>query len=492
MPQNQKKSDFYKNLSLIILFVLLFVLTSSYKLDFLIWLVNVPLLLLVYKKPLKRAVLLTLPPSILAVTISFQWVIEYSWTAYIASTILFSSFLLLFAVIFNILSKKISGYLQIFIAPSIYSILMIIYSFSIINSYWADWAMFQPMMAPLIWFVGSNGITFLIALMHSVIAFYILRKDKKVLATGIIVVLIVLGNYIYSYNANPQGQKIKVALLQGNFNQDWEWRNINAKGLIFNVYENLSIEASKNNPDVIIWPEYALADDILKDKNLLNKISNLAKQTKSYLVIGSLRWYNTFYQYERERNDIALVFAPEGKLIGEYNSIKPVPFEKWVLPGNETNIFNTEIGNFGVSLCYEETQKIAKDFSEKGAQFLISLTNNQKLDYTPGFYLTNLYANLRAAENGKYLIRTTNTGITKIVNPYGKVEAQLEPYTRDILIGNIYLNDKTTFYTRYGNLILYIVLILLGILFLMETKKPKTKRLESAIKEDTLWGLHGK
>ncbi|MEK6828070.1 MAG: hypothetical protein AABX78_01855, partial [Nanoarchaeota archaeon] len=86
----------------------------------------------------------------------------------------------------------------------------------------------------------------------------------------------------------------------------------------------------------------------------------------------------------------------------------------------------------------------------------------------------------------------TNTGITKIVNPYGKVEAQLEPYTRGILIGDIHLNNRTTFYTNYGNLILHIVLILLGILFLMETKKLKAKRLESAIKEDTLWGLHGK
>ena len=492
MPKNSKNVGFYKDLVLIILFVLLFVLTSSYKLDFLIWLVSVPLLLLVYKKPLKMAALLALTPSILAVFISIIWVKEYSWSAYILSSTLLSSFLFLFAIIFNILSKKLKGYLQIFIAPFVYSALMILYSFSIINSYWADWAMFQPMMAPLIWFIGSNGITFLIVLMHSVIAFYILKKDKKVIVTGIIIILVVLGNFIYSYNAKPEGKNVKVALLQGNFNQEWEWRLVNAKGIGFDVYENMSIEASKSNPNIIIWPEYAIADDVLKDKNLMNRLSNIAKKTKSYLVIGSLRWYNSFYQDERERNDIALVFAPDGKLIGEYNSIKPIPFEKWVLAGNEINVFNTDIGKMGISLCYEETQKVAKDFSKKGAEFLISLANNQVLDYTSGFYLTNLYTNLRAAENGKYLVRATNTGITKIVNPYGKVEAQLEPYTRRILIGDIHLNNRTTFYTNYGNLILHIVLILLGILFLMETKKLKAKRLESAIKEDTLWGLHGK
>ena len=467
----QKKTWLYNELLLIILYVSLFILTSSYRLNFLIWLVNVPLLLLVYKKPLKRAALLALPPSILAVTISFTWVIEYSWSAYILSSIVFSSFLFLFAIAFDIMSGKIKGCLQIFVAPFIYSALMFIYSFSTINSYWADWSMFQPMMAPLIWLVGSEGITFLIVLMHSIIAFYLIKKDRKILATGILLALIVIGSFVYSYNAKPEGKKVKVALLQGNFIKDWEWRSLNAKSIIFDVYENLSIEASKNNPGLIVWPEYAIADEILNDKASMGRLSNLAKKAKSYLIIGTLRWKGGFYEDERNRNDIALVFSPNGELIGEYNSIKPIPFERWVLPGNETNIFSTDLGNFGVSLCYEETQKIQKDFSAKGAQFLVSMANNLKLDYTAGFYLTSLYTNLRAAENSKYLIRTTNTGITKIVNPYGKVEAQLQPYARGILIGDIYLNNRTTFYTRYGNLILYIVLVVLGISFIREIKK---------------------
>lgn len=465
MPKKIEGVITRKELALIITFIAIFILIAVYELYFLVWFVNVPLLLLVYKKPLKRAVILAIPPSILVVTLSFTWAIKYSWNVYILSSILFSSFIFAFALIFNVLSKKIKAHLQIFVAPVAYLVLMLIYSFSPINSYWADMSILHPMIAPLIWFVGGSGITFLIILMHSIIAFYILKRDKKILATGLIIVLIILGNYAYSYNTKPDGQKIKVALLQGNFNQGWNWRHMNAKRLIFNVYENLSIEASKSNPDIIIWPEYAIADNVLQDKNLINRISNLAKQTKSYLVIGSLRWYNTSYKNERERNDIALVFEPNGKLIGEYNSIRPMPFEKWVLPGNETIVFNTNIGNFGVSLCYEETQNIAKDFSLKGSHFLISLANNQRLDNTSGFYLANLYTNLRSAENGKYLVRAANTGITKIVNPFGKVEAQLQPYTRGILVGDIYLNDEITFYTKYGNLILYIVLFILGIMF---------------------------
>jgi|GEM_PF-783926 apolipoprotein N-acyltransferase len=490
MTKKQKKA-LIKELFLMLSFILLFILTSSYKLDFLMWLVNAPLLLLVYNKPLKRVFLLALPPSILAVTISLTWVIEYSWSTYILSSIIFSIFLLMFAVLFSILSKKIKGYLRIFAAPFVYSVLMVVFSFTPINSYWADWSVFNPMAAPLIWFIGSNGITFLIVLMHSIIAFYILNKDRKILATGLILALIMIGCFIYSHSAKPEGKKVKIALLQGNFQEDWDWRSLNAKSIIFKTYENMSLEAAKSDVEMIVWPEYAIADDVLKDKNLMDRISSLARRTGSYLVIGSLRWHNTFIQDERERNDIALVFAPDGKLVGEYNSVKPIPFEKWVLPGNETNIFSTGLGSFGVSLCYEETQKISNEFSAKGAEFLVSMANNLKLDNTAGFYLISLYPNLKAAENGKYLIRATNTGITKIVNPYGKVEAQLQPYTRGILAGDIYLSDKTTFYARYGDLILYAAIILLGILFLAEIKKDKTKRSE-AIKKDMLWGLRGK
>jgi len=466
MPKRLQRG-FCEELLLILLFVLLFVLTSSYKFDFLIWFVNVPLLLLVYHKPIKRAILLLLAPSILAVAISFTWVAEYNWHAYVLSSAIFSSFLFLFAVIFNVASKKVKGCLRIFIAPFAYSLLIVIYSFSPINSYWADWSMFQNMMAPLIWLVGSNGITFLIILIHSVIAFYIMEKDKKMLITGCMVVLFLLGSYVYSFNADPEGQRIKVALLQGNFNQDWGWRHANSRGIIFDTYENMSVEASKSKPGLIVWPEYAIADEILNNTDLMKRLSNLARKTNAHLVIGTVRFYDGFYGYERLRNDVSLVFASDGKFIGEYSSVKPIPFEKWVLPGNNTNIFYTDIGNFGVSLCYEETQKsVSKSFSSKKAQFLVSLANNQVLDETAGMYLTNLYTNLRAAENGKYLIRATNTGITKIVNPYGKVEAQLPPYARGILIRDIYLNNRITFYAKYGDIILNIFLFILGVLFL--------------------------
>ena len=451
-------------MSLIFFYIVLFFLTSFYRFNFLIFFVNVPLIILIYLKPLRRVILISLFSSALAASISLNWVIKYSFSAYFVSVAIFSSFIFIFAIAFNLLSKRVTNYLKIFIAPFLHLVLMFIYDFSLINSYWADWSMFQPTMAPVIWFVGSYGVTFLIVLIQSIIAFFVIEKNRKVLMTGIIIIIFVSMNLIYSYNAKPQGQKIKVALLQGNINESWNWRKVNSKGIILDTYENLSIEASKNNPGIILWPEYALVEDVVSDDKLFQRVSNIAKKTKSYLVVGSLKWHPTFYKNERELNDVALIFNPDGQLIGDYIALKPLPFEKRVLPGNEAKVFNTTLGKFGIALCYEETQKIAKEFTLQGANFLISLANNQKLKDTQGFYLANLYSNLRAAENGKYLIRVTNNGITKVVNPYGKTEIQLKPYKKGILIADIYTNNKVTFYANHGNLIVYGILIILSAL----------------------------
>jgi apolipoprotein N-acyltransferase len=68
-----------------------------------------------------------------------------------------------------------------------------------------------------------------------------------------------------------------------------------------------------------------------------------------------------------------------------------------------------------------------------------------------GVYLTSLQTRLRAAETGKYVARATNTGITQIVNPYGRVIAKARPFHREILTTDVRLSHGTTPYSRYGD-----------------------------------------
>ena len=455
-----------KEIFLIILSLIFPILIVVYSLDFMVWFVNVPLLLLVYKKSLKKAALLSAIVGISTMLISNTWILRYNLSTYLISSFIFALFILLFGTSFNILSKRINKYLVIFVAPFIWSILQIIFYFSPISSYWADYSMFHILISPLIWYVGSNGITFLIILMNSIIAFSLIKKDKGFIITGILLFVLIISMFIYSYNAQVKGNELKIALVQGNFDQSFSWRKQNSDGIIFSTYKDLSLSLKNKDIDLIIWPEYAIPNDLTRNEELSKKISNLAKEINSTMIVGSL-----IYKDEnlKEKYDTAFVYDNSGEILGHYNSIDPLPFDRDTIAGDDDIMFSIKDEKFGILSCYEETNpRIAKNYVKGGASFLVSISNNMGFVDTFGINFPSRLSRLKAAENNKYLVRATNNGITQVINSFGKTLIELKPETRDILIYDIYTNNNITFYAKYGNIILYLILLILSIIILIQ------------------------
>jgi apolipoprotein N-acyltransferase len=67
---------------------------------------------------------------------------------------------------------------------------------------------------------------------------------------------------------------------------------------------------------------------------------------------------------------------------------------------------------------------------------------------------------MRAVENARWLLRTTNTGVTAAIDPYGRVEESAPRKVRTVLQASYGLNDSTTFYTRYGDWLGYLCAII--------------------------------
>ena len=78
----------------------------------------------------------------------------------------------------------------------------------------------------------------------------------------------------------------------------------------------------------------------------------------------------------------------------------------------------------------------------------------------------NGQAQLRAIESGRYVVRAANTGISTIISDRGEVLALQEPLVDGMVVGDVYLSDSQTLYTRIGNLWIY-VLISSMILYLL-------------------------
>ena len=105
-------------------------------------------------------------------------------------------------------------------------------------------------------------------------------------------------------------------------------------------------------------------------------------------------------------------------------------------------------------------------FTKNGADFLVTITNDGWYGRSSAPYQHFSIAVLRAVENRRYLLRAATTGISGIIDPYGRILSRSELMTPTFLQGTITPSRKNTVYTRYGDILPYTSLTL-TIIFLI-------------------------
>ena len=145
--------------------------------------------------------------------------------------------------------------------------------------------------------------------------------------------------------------------------------------------------------------------------------------------------------------------------------------------------FEEKIGrcDFSVApiICYESIYgDYVRRFVHKGAEVIFIITNDGWWKDTSGYKQHNMYATLRAIETRRYIARSANTGISCVINPFGKIEKKIDWDVRDVIKTEITLNNDRTFYTQYGDVLgglhlfyqfffYYILLSIINFIFLV-------------------------
>ena len=428
----------------------------TYKLNITPFFAIIPLLTIVYSRNFKAALIFSAFTGLVSAMFTFDWVYYYgsSFPLYPTVIALWTVFFTVFSAATHFLYNR-TKIVSLFAAPIVWIWLMFMIDITRYGSYIFELSMYNPTMAPLIWFIGGRGITFVVIAINSAFAEFILKKTKTSLIIALLLVASLAACYVYSNVSEATGEPLNVVLVQGNFEKTWEWRQKNIN-VILEIYQRLSKD--KIAEGLIVWPEHTFPVDIIHYyTNISDKIKVFVKSNSVYLITGSLISEPSLPDYHY---DSALLFSPEGTLLDIYKSYTPAYYNEYTLKSNEgLKLFNIQGKKAGIMICVEEKDsQVARTHSKNGAQFLISISNDQ--NFKRGIYLSGLYSNLRAAENYKYFIRSANTGATKIINPYGKAEV-LEENKRNILIGEVLLNKHKTFYTKYGDIPLYLATLLI-------------------------------
>ena len=107
---------------------------------------------------------------------------------------------------------------------------------------------------------------------------------------------------------------------------------------------------------------------------------------------------------------------------------------------------------FGVLICYEAIfPDEVRRFVAGGAQFLVNITNDAWYGRSAAPYQHLAMAAVRAVENGVYLVRAANTGISAVVHPSGRILAQSDIFVPAVVTARFTPTVVPTPYTRFGD-----------------------------------------
>ena len=314
------------------------------------------------------------------------------------------------------------------------------------------------------------------------------------------VVIITVGPYIYGASIIPErieNGDVKVALLQGNINRDIKWDPAKLN-VSFNTYFRMTDALRGQGVDLIIWPETA-TPCYLKHRGGYNSIMKKKADDVGIPILTGSPDYRRVDHNEYVYFNSALFYQTGFKEPVLYYKLKLVPFSERIpfsgklkvlkdihlgqadfSPGDSLVLFNLDGYRFGVLICFELIfPDLVRSYLERGADFMVTITNDMWFGVTSGPY-QHLYAGtIRAVENRVGIARCANTGISLFYDIYGRTYGMSELNERKTLINRVAVNKKRTFYSRHGDYLPIgsIILSLFAVLIILKDSFVKRRQL---------------
>nr|WP_284500036.1 apolipoprotein N-acyltransferase [Microbulbifer sp. GX H0434] len=305
------------------------------------------------------------------------------------------------------------------------------------------------------------GIGLLLALTSAVIALLVSGRLTPIREKSSIALLLAAalpwpaGALLTQVNwTHPEGETLEVGLVQANIPQEKKWLP-EFRGETISRYQRGTQELSARGVDVVIWPEAALPLLYHQAPNLMEALQRNAEKTQIDLISGLLYDQQDTDSNRRIIHNSAAVFGRSPQVyhkrhlvpFGEY-----VPLEEWIRgtieffdlptsfirPGAEGQQPLHAAGtSWAPLICYEIVYPRMVADSALSSQVLLTISNDAWFGDSIGPLQHMQMAQMRALETGRYLVRGTNTGVTAIVDPRGRITRRLPQFEQATLVGEV-------------------------------------------------------
>lgn len=317
-------------------------------------------------------------------------------------------------------------------------------------------------------YIGAYGLSGLIVMLSTAVLFI---KRSKACAVLIIFCLAVTFGAAYQRIYSPVAIKrisesptVTVGVIQGNIDQSKKWDK-KYQDQTLDKYINLTKSLDKN-VDIAVWPETAMPFFIQEAGDLRFKLFQFLKDSRIPLLTGAPGYtlhsdknnyslFNRAYFIDSAHNTVDWYDKHHLVPFGEYVPLKDyLPIGKLVegvgdfIPGTGSAPIITGRLAMGILICYEGIfPELAQKRVKNGANLLINISNDAWYGRSSTPYQHLSLVALRSVEQGRALIRGTNTGISCTINPYGKIEHASPLFEDAAFTAKVPLLVERTFYS---------------------------------------------
>jgi apolipoprotein N-acyltransferase len=338
-------------------------------------------------------------------------------------------------------------------------------------------------------FSGIYGISLLLLIANTAIAWLIIKKRNRnrldympLIASVLVIMVCVIFGHIRLGRWQMFKPAFSAALLQGNISIEDPPSVLADK--FQDGYIRMANKLEPNKPDLLILPESPVSVFYQESHSYRRAVSQLAGSYPLGIVLSNVNYHekdSKSYYFNS-----AFFFSQSGTLTGIYDKIHLVPFGEYIpykklffyaetisrdvggfSHGSEYRILEVGKHPANAIICFEAIfPQLVRRFVNNGSELIINLANDGWYGISDAPYQHLEIARLRAIETRRFLLRATNSGISAIIEPTGQIQSSTRVMSESVCQGRFDFIREKTFYTRYGDVFIFLCVIILICLIL--------------------------
>jgi apolipoprotein N-acyltransferase len=340
---------------------------------------------------------------------------------------------------------------------------------------------------------GAYGLTFLMALISAALAGGVIGQSRAALGWAIAGIVLAgamsLRGVMILGSPAPSSESVSVAVVQSSESHRVSGAAVECVSPAWE-YDERTRQVLREQTDLVLWPESARTDDVVHSDATRAGFHRLLNASGAHLLTGS------FVRDEAsdQTTNSGVMFSPGGEVLGSYAKVLIVPFGEYLplrpllrwtealgMPstdlkaGKEFRPLPWARGRVGVSICFESAfGNVSRAHVRQGANLLAILTSDGWQGRESAGLQHAAFTPLRAIENRRSVARAAATGVSELVDPYGRIMQLIPIHTKGSARAVLPLRSDLTLSTRLGDWPVLLSALILGAALIARRRMPRS------------------